>query len=80
MNKGQIEKFDRAKDVEEEIPKDGCSKQKSKSFLPAYLKKVADKVDIPKNTIEELVEVNYNPSDPEKKVLEGALLTDKERE
>ena len=37
-------------------------------------------MDIPENTIEELIEINLNPDDSEKKALIGALLTREERE
>ena len=79
MTKSQIEKFDKAKDIEEEIPEDENGKQESNGFLPAYLKKVEEEVDVPESTMEELIEVNIDPEDPEKKVLVGALLLKKER-
>ena len=77
MTKDQIERFDKAKDTEEEVLEDGSAKQQSKGFLLAYLKKDEEEVNTPKNTIEELVEVNLNPNDKEKKVLVGALLLGK---
>ena len=48
--------------------------------MPAYLKKVEDEVDEPKMTIEELEEVSLDESDPDKKVLVGTLLTEKEKD
>ena len=80
MTKNQLEIFDKAKDIEEEISEDGSAKQQSKGFLPAYLKKVEDKVDTLENIKEELVKVNLDPNDLEKKVLVGTLQSKKERE
>ena len=45
-----------------------------------YLKKVEEEVDVSKNKVEELVEFNIDPDDPEKNVLVGAPLSKKERE
>ena len=80
MTKGQIEKFDKAKEVEEEDLEKDQAKLQSKGFIPAYLKKVEDEVDVLENTIDELVEVSLDPNDPEKKVLVGAPLMKKEKE
>ena len=55
MTKGQIEKFDKAKDAQEEISEDGSNKQQSKGFLLTYLKKVEEETDVPDSTIEKLV-------------------------
>ena len=70
-----IEKFDKAKEVEEEVLEDGSDKQESKGLLLAYLRKVEEEVDVPESIIEELVEVNLDPNDPEKKVPVGTLLS-----
>ena len=56
MTKHQVKKFNKAKGKRDEIPEDGCEKYQSKDYLPAYLKKIEDEKDVPKNTIEELVE------------------------
>ena len=78
MTKSSIVKFDKAMDIEEESPKEDNANQQSKGFLSAYLKKIEEKVDVPESTIEELIEVNLDQDDHEKKVLIGALLTEKE--
>ena len=44
------------------------------------MKKVEEETDISKSTIEELVEINLDPDDLEKKVLVGAQLTKTEKE
>ena len=77
MNNSQVEKYDKAKDAKEEISEDRSDKQQSKGFLPIYLQKVEEKIDVPKSTIEELIEVNLDMTGPKKKVLVGALLLKK---
>ena len=44
------------------------------------MKKFEEETDVPKSTIEELVEINLDPNDPEKKVLGGTRLSKEERE
>ena len=44
------------------------------------MKKIEDEKDVPENTIEELIEINLDPKDSNKKVLVGAQLTEVERE
>ena len=76
----QIEEFNRAKAKVDEIPQEDSEKQQSKGYLPMYLRRVEDENDTPKNTIEELIEINLDLEDSEKKVLVGARLTKEERE
>ena len=59
---------------------EGRDKSQSNGYLPAYLKKVEEETDVPESTIEELVEINLDLNDLEKKVLVGAQLTKVETE
>ena len=54
MTKGHIERFDKAKEEEGEIPKEGSDKQQSKGFLPAYLRKFKEEVDFRKVQLKNL--------------------------
>ena len=80
MTNHQIENFNKAKGKQDEVQEDDSEKQQLKDYRPAYLKKMEDEKDAPKSTIEELVEINLDPEDPNKKVLVGAQLTKVERE
>ena len=44
------------------------------------MKKVKEETDILESTIEEFLEINLDPNDPEKKVMVGTLLSKEERE
>ena len=81
MTTHQIERFDKAKAKEDEILEDDSEKQQSKGYLPAYLKKLEDEKDVLESTIEEMIEINLDSEDFErkKKVLVGAQLTKVER-
>ena len=57
MTSHQIERFNKVKTKESEVPKEDSEKQQSKGYLPAYLKKVDDENDVLKSTIEELIEI-----------------------
>ena len=80
MTNHQIERFDRAKAKEDEIPEEDSEKQQLKGYLPSYLKKVEDEKDVLESTIEELTEINLDLEDSEKKVLVGTQLTKEEKE
>ena len=46
MTTHSIEKFNKAKGKEDEVPEDDSEKQQSKGYLPTYLKKVEDEKDV----------------------------------
>ena len=68
MTRNQVERFNKAKDKENEAPEEESGKQQLKGYLPAYLKKVEEETDILESTIEELVEINLDSDDLEKKM------------
>ena len=79
MTNHHIEKVNKAKGKQDEILEDDSEKQQLKDYLLAYLKKMEDEKDVPKSTIEELVEINLDPEDPNKKSA-GRSLVNKSRE
>ena len=79
MTSNQIERFDKVKDKENEVPEEESEKQQSKGYLLVYLKKVDDEKDVPENTIEELIEVNLDLEDFVEKKGAGRSLINKSR-
>ena len=67
MKNHQIERFDKAKAEEDDVLEDDSEKQQSNGYLPAYLKKVEDEKDVLESMIEELIDVNLDLEDSEKK-------------
>ena len=63
MKNHQIERFDKAKTKEDEVPEEDSEKQQSNGYLPAYLKKVEDENNVPESTIEEMIEINLDLED-----------------